>query len=339
MELQTGATRAVPEEAEKLLEAARAVFPKRFGADSRANAIEKGGSDRRFFRLCGEGMSLIGICYSGNRPENARYVELARFLDACGVAVPEVLFHDPRGGLILMQDLGEWDLWNLRGEPWAVRRPQYEAALREVWKIHGPASERHARGGGPELEMAFDRELYLWEQRYFFEHCVGGALGMKESGWKPVAESPGLQRLAARLASLPRRLVHRDFQSTNILLHADRCWLIDFQGLRLGLPQYDVASLLYDPYADLASDERAALLAYYKSLAGAEAAPDFDRVYLECAAQRLMQALGAYGRLGIQDGKRSFLRHIPTAWRSLCGVASELDDPAAFCKLLNSVQP
>jgi aminoglycoside/choline kinase family phosphotransferase len=35
------------------------------------------------------------------------------------------------------------------------------------------------------------------------------------------------------------------------------------------------------------------------------------------ACQRLMQALGAYGKLGVSDGKTAFLRHIPAAVANL----------------------
>jgi aminoglycoside/choline kinase family phosphotransferase len=41
--------------------------------------------------------------------------------------------------------------------------------------------------------------------------------------------------------------------------------------------------------------------------------PEFRRIYDLCAMQRLMQALGAYGKLGHLDRRTEFLEHIPTA--------------------------
>jgi aminoglycoside/choline kinase family phosphotransferase len=41
--------------------------------------------------------------------------------------------------------------------------------------------------------------------------------------------------------------------------------------------------------------------------------PEFLRIYDLCAMQRLMQALGAYGKLGHVDGRTLFLDHIPVA--------------------------
>jgi hypothetical protein len=39
-----------------------------------------------------------------------------------------------------------------------------------------------------------------------------------------------------------------------------------------------------------------------------------------CARQRLMQALGAYGFLGLVKGKTAFLRHIPVASERLAAL-------------------
>jgi aminoglycoside/choline kinase family phosphotransferase len=71
--------------------------------------------------------------------------------------------------------------------------------------------------------------------------------------------------------------------------------------------------------------ERAELLNYYKSLCGGVSL-DFDEIFRWCALQRLMQALGAYGFLGLQKGRSEFLTHVPGALRSLRKVASGLDE-------------
>ena len=44
-----------------------------------------------------------------------------------------------------------------------------------------------------------------------------------------------------------------------------------------------------------------------------------------CAMQRLMQALGAYGFLGLVKGSRHFLAHVPAALRSLRNLIADID--------------
>src|SRR6202012_3566808 len=90
-----------------------------------------------------------------------------------------------------------------------------------------------------------------------------------------------LDEIAVQLAALPRCFVHRDFQSQNIVIKDEAACFIDFQGMRPGLPQYDLASLFYDPYVGLPAAERSALLDYYLSEVeelGQPARPDFAAV-------------------------------------------------------------
>lgn len=314
-------------------------FPGYEPEDFRVTPVEKGGSDRKFFRIQAADRSMIMVKYSGHREENRHYVDIARFLAACGVQVPRVYFHDTEEGLIWMQDLGEADLWSFRSEDWVVRRPLYESALIEVFKVHSAATRR--RGDAAlTLEREFNEQLYLWEQRYFFEHCLGNHFGLVAGEVERVSGLAALREAAARLSALPRVLVHRDFQSQNVMIVGGTAWLIDFQGMRPGLAQYDLASLLYDPYVTLTGAERAELLGFYTRLArrsGVDVAEDFEEVYLWCAMQRLMQALGAYGFLGIQKGRADFLQHVPAARRSLREVAASLDGLDEFVRVLDAL--
>src|SRR5919109_1953587 len=106
------------------------------------------------------------------------------------------------------------------------------------------------------LPAEFNSELYLWEQNYFFENCLGRYFKIDKAKLAQLASLPALQEIADRLASFPRVLVHRDFQSQNIIIRNGQAHLIDFQGMRPGLAEYDLASLLHDPYVELAETER-----------------------------------------------------------------------------------
>jgi len=314
-------------------------FPDYSPEDFRVTAVEKGGSDRKFYRIVAGERSMILVKYSRHREENRHYVDIARFLQASGVQVPHIYFHDSDEGLIWMQNLGESDLWSFRQEAWDVRRPLYESALIEVFKLHSAATRR-LEGAGLTLEKEFNEQLYLWEQRYFFEHCLGNYFKLSAGEVSRLAGLAPLHDAAVRLSGLPRVLVHRDFQSQNILIIEGSAWLIDFQGMRPGLAQYDIASLLLDPYVCLASEEREELLGFYERLArrsGQQVDEDFREVFHWCALQRLMQALGAYGFLGIQKGRGDFLAHIPAARRLLRETAARLDGLDEFVSVLDSL--
>ncbi len=312
-----------------LLRQTRLHFPRLDKAKIEITPIEKGGSDRKFYRVrCSAEQTLILVKYNLEREENRHYVQIAQFLASHGIRVPKIYFHDPSEGLVWIEDLGEADLWSYRDESWLVRRAFYESALEEIAKLHG-VSEAQASEIGHELPAEFNAALYVWEQHYFFENCLGRYFGLDGSKLRSLMQLPALSNIAEHLASLPRVLVHRDFQSQNIVIRNGQAHLIDFQGMRLGLAEYDLASLLYDPYVKLSSAECEELLLHYRTIAAVNNEPvgaQFDETLRRCAMQRLMQALGAYSFLGPVKGHKHFLQHIPKAVRSLRNVVVEIDN-------------
>jgi aminoglycoside/choline kinase family phosphotransferase len=132
-----------------------------------------------------------------------------------------------------------------------------------------------------------------------------------------------LDRLAQRADSFPKTVIHRDFQSQNIMITKEKTpRIIDYQGARMGPPAYDVASILWDPYYRLEDDIREVLLDYYISEMSQRGKEKFDEwtfreSLLPCRLQRHMQALGAYGFLSTGKGKRYFLKFVPEGIRLL----------------------
>lgn len=315
-------------------------FPRFEQATVKITPIEKGGSDRKFYRVrSGPDQTLILVKYDLARIENRHYVQIAEFLAAHDIRAPKIYFHDADEGLIWIEDLGQADLWSHRDDDWIVRRAFYESALDEIAKLH-QLPQSAAAAIAKDLPAEFDAALYRWEQNYFFENCLGRVFAMEQKELAELAALPALAEVAKRLASRPRVLVHRDFQSQNIIVRNGNAYLIDFQGMRPGLAEYDIASLLYDPYVTMSRDECLELLEYYgaaRERGGAPIASDFRDVFSLCAMQRLMQALGAYGFLGLVKGSRAFLEHIPAAMTSLSAVVGQIDGLEALHSRLESV--
>jgi aminoglycoside/choline kinase family phosphotransferase len=322
-----------------ILQRASQFLPHPGHPETRVEPIERGGSDRSFFRVQGPASatrpgSIIVVRYGSERAENQHYVGIARFLADIGVRVPQIFFHDEEARLIGMEDLGERDLWSFRDEPWERLCALYQHTLDQAALLHSRAHRALNTASGPCLQKEFDAALYLWEQDYFFENCLGRQLGIDVACF----DRAPLHSIAERLAALPRVLVHRDFQSQNVMISEGTAFLIDFQGLRPGLPHYDVASLVFDPYVALPPARRRELVEYYQSAAQAAQVPlagDFSETLALCAMQRLMQALGAYGFLGIVKGRAQFLGHTPAALRLLREVAAAVPDLGGLPRLLD----
>ncbi|MDI1311120.1 phosphotransferase [Prosthecobacter sp.] len=311
-------------EHEALLIFTRKQFPELSGTPCDVEVILKGASDRHFYRLNWQvdRKPMILMVYTLARRDNPKFVPATLRLKKIGANVPEVYAFDEQSLCVWLEDLGRIDLQSFNGHSWERRLPLYQATLREAAKFHGVGENALTPLDIDELEPGFDEALYEWEQGYFLEHYVRGHLGREFSNAEFNAAHETLRQLRRRLVRLQRCLVHRDFQSQNVLIRGEEAWLVDYQGLRLGLAEYDLASLLYDPYVNLTRTERSCLLRYYADHRGLDF-NDVREVFYLCAAQRLMQALGAYANLSRNLGKPHYEQHIPAAVSNLAEVCAE----------------
>lgn len=271
------------------------------------------GSERRFVRLVqGERRAML-MLPPPDDPDTARYLAIAGFLYDCGLGAPAILASDPRAGAVLLEDLGEDTLGEL-----VVRRPEqaadlYSRALDRLADLQtfGVANRRRCP---PAWDRTFDREHLRWETDYFRARFLVGHAGLVPAD---VADLDGeFDELAAACLRQPRTLVHRDFQSQNILFKDQVVRLVDVQGMRWGPVAYDAVSLLFDPYVALPWALRQELSASFPArlaMRGGRTidAGDWSAMAATAGLQRLMQALGAFGFLGHVKGRRGFLQHIP----------------------------
>lgn len=267
------------------------------------------GSDRAFFRA---GERILVIYDDAKRGENARYAGHAKWLAAKGVDVPEILADLPEMKVTVMANAGSTDLQHRLAEPGVKALTAYAPVVEMLARFNGLGAAASAELA---LEPAFDAELWKWERELFREHCLGTRFHRET----PAAVEAELVRVADLLEQEPKALVHRDFQSTNVLFKTGRMSFIDFQGMRLGPAAYDLASLLYDPYVKLADQDRTALATLYGQKAGRD---DIVKVLPFAAVQRLVQALGAYGRLA-SVGQPQFGKYVLPALENLLAAADE----------------
>ena len=259
------------------------------------------GSERVFFR-CDKG--VIILYDDGNRDENGLYAGHARFLKSRGVPVPEVLADLPSIKALVLEDAG--------GEK-KMSIDDYAKVVEELVRFN-------ALGDDPELDKlnllpGFDDETWEWERGLFRKYCLGSRFRRE----MPKDVEAELEKVAEILEKEPKALVHRDFQSTNVLWKNGKPRFIDFQGMRLGPAAYDLASLVYDPYVTFTDDGRRALVALYAKKCGRA---EIEKVLPFAAVQRLVQCLGAYGRLA-SVGQPQFCQWVLPALQNLLSAADD----------------
>ncbi len=287
--------------------------------------LQGDGSDRRWYRIACGTRSLVMVDH-GIRPARDGQQEVDAFIDigthlaARGVAVPRIWLHDRFSGLVFLEDLGETHLQEV-----AARQTNSELLLQsyrkviDQWLHMAMAGRQDFSTRWTWQTPCYDRELILEREcRYFVDAFLGGYLGRSETYADLASEfSPLADRTIDH--GIPGFL-HRDLQSRNIMVKEERIYFIDFQGGRLGPLQYDLASLLIDPYVQLPPEIQKELMAYalrkLKTIANIDA-DEFQRGYDCCALTRNLQMLGAFGYLTRVKGKRYFEAYIPAAVSTL----------------------
>ncbi|MEI7901024.1 MAG: phosphotransferase, partial [bacterium] len=272
------------------------------------------GSSRSFWRLYNGNHSAIYIRYSLERPENARYSGHAAVLAAAGVPVPAVLADLPDARCLVLEDWGDDSLQKRMEEHPGQAVTGYRAVVGALAHLHREGTRR-VRETETQLEPPFDAALYAGEHRLFEEHLLVNRYGYEAL---PEAVAKELSAVSKRLQGVRQVVVHRDCQSSNILFRGKNFVFIDFQGMRLGAAAYDLASLLYDPYVKIPADLRVRLVAEYGACHPEH--PEAAQLFSEGAVQRLIQALGAYGRLA-SVGQEDFIRHVFPALENLLEAA------------------
>jgi aminoglycoside/choline kinase family phosphotransferase len=302
------------------------------------------GSVRVFLRLEAGGQRLVVMSNSDNPAENRAWHYIANHFSNLGLPVAQVVAADLQKGLFLMEDLGSGSLQD------AVKAASNPDEIAETYEpVLSMLARLQAEGAnGFDLSVCFDsKELtpgFLLEREagYFLNEFVLGACSF-EPDQLPSDLDRDLTILCQRAGQAqPSSLVHRDFQSRNIIYENGKLGLVDFQGARMGPAQYDLASLLHDPYVDLAIELREQLKSRYMELR-AEEGP-FSKEHFEMgwpfvSASRMMQALGAYAFLTRRRGRAHFGEYITPALSTLRGLCEQpvFDQLDSYKQLVNSL--
>jgi aminoglycoside/choline kinase family phosphotransferase len=314
------------------------------------------GSDRRFYRVH-HAQGLVAVFPSLTHPkrmQEARSTYMIGYhLYDLGVATPKIIGHLRDAGLVLMDDVGSTHLQAqvLKCRSSAEKTDLYLKAVTVLltFQIDGVQGfDARSCWDTPK----YDYELMVTrESDYFLKAFCREYAGVH-------FDEPGLKKECMAIAYNASRepagfLLHRDFQSRNLMVHHNEIRIIDFQGARFGPLAYDLASLLYDPYVQLSPLERETIFEYYVKEARSRVSLDADRFkigYVYLALQRVLQMLGAFGFLTIHKGKvffepfiqpalenlRSLLMQLPGEYPLLSSLTKELLEELDECRSFSS---
>lgn len=289
----------------------------------------------------GIAMSSDELAVFAEPPSELPYVNVHRFLERLGVAIPALYADASERGLLLLEDVGDTALWDaLQGQPAAAERALFEGAIDQLLRIEIDGTARRD-DACIAFQQVFDRRLFDWE----FEHFLEYGLVDRLPGGLPAVEQDELRgsfgRLSAFLDAQPRVLTHRDFHAWNLYVHEGRIRVIDFQDALLAPAPYDLATLLGDrDTRDVVQPplERQ-LLAYYAEAWAARGGAPWTAdglwpVYATCALQKAFKVVGRFHYLDRVKGKPGYLRYLPGTWRQIARLLADWPDLAPVRAIL-----
>jgi aminoglycoside/choline kinase family phosphotransferase len=293
------------------------------------------GSDRLWHRVFSPPHSMVvadhGIHSSPDiRSECEAFVAIGRHLYDKGISVPRIYQADCFSGIVLVEDLGDVHLQSVvqRAQNVDERLAWYRSAIELLISL----SIAGAGGFDPSWTWqtpAYDKALIREKEcRYFVEAFVKRYLNLDIDDRDLEDE---FETLADRaLDGAMNGFMHRDFQSRNLMVKNGRIYAIDFQGGRIGPLQYDLASLLIDPYVDLDPDFQEKILECCMQSLCTRVFLDpvsFKNAYRYCRITRNLQILGAFGHLTRVKGKSGFDAYVPSALSTLNRSLEQLPEP------------
>ena len=280
------------------------------------------GSSRRFYRISFQNRTFLLIhnpCNSKSINENDSYWYIGRHLYKKGIPVPKLYLYERKKAFIWLEDLGQIHLQKVVDfkQNLDITIKYYEKVLKILLKLNIEGKK------GFESKYCYDTVCYdskfiiKRELFYFYKEFL---LSYKKEDFHPEIEKDFF-KLAHTVSQIPNNfLMHRDFQSRNIMIKEGKPYVIDFQGARFGPPTYDLASLLIDPYVCIPEKHQLRFLKdffldirKYLSYCWEE----FLEFFWHTALCRNLQILGAFSYLSLKKGKPQFEKFIQPALNQL----------------------
>lgn len=290
-------------------------------------ALPTSGSNRRYFRLKKDDLSLIGV-HGESREENRAFIALSRHFHQQQLNTPEIFAVSKDEMCYIQQDLGDDILFDAikGGRLTGVFSHEEKALLHKTIAMLADFQVK----GAEKLDFnvcyplaEFNHRSVYWDLNYFkynFLKTTGMDFqeDLLENDFEKLAEN--------LLQDQSETFMYRDFQSRNVMLVDGNPYFIDFQGGRKGPVYYDVASFLWQAKANFPEELRNELIhTYIESLKKYQHVDEsgFLKQLRQFVLFRTLQVLGAYGFRGYFEKKPHFIQSVPFALNNLRDLLKE----------------
>ncbi|MBX3294419.1 MAG: phosphotransferase [Acidobacteria bacterium] len=275
-------------------------------------------STRDFFRLQGNGKTLIACVYANGDEEGSRQlVDVTNLFLRAGIPVAGIVNASLEQGIVIIEDLGDRILRDeLQTTSPGERDRLLDSAIDLIASIQA-ATELAISSGSIAGKLRFDSEKLLWELNFFREHYFSSLRGLQLEATIDKKLTNEFTELSGWLEERASVLCHRDFHAANLMIRSDGSLaIIDHQDARIGSTAYDLVSLLLDRITEPPTDEwLAEMIAHFMRARKEHGLPtlystEFMIEFDHQTVQRCLKAVGTFSYQSAFRDKKHFEAYI-----------------------------
>lgn len=272
-------------------------------------------STRNYYRIVAGEKSLIACYYPDAIDSLDRYIEFSGFFQKNNVLVNRILSFDKKKGIVLIEDLGDQQLYDLKSQPWKKLETKLEQGLELLVKINALPFEELKT-----VAIPFDTNFWIWELRLFTKYYLGGMRGITD----PRKVIDQVRKILAPFETYPKVFSHRDYHSKNLMLHSGEMYVIDYQDARGGPVEYDLASFLRDAYLKIPEEIELRLLKHFFDISTLSDYTALLNRYYRLSIQRSLKAVGTFAYQAIERKNESYLKYIENSLNNATEAAKKV---------------
>ena len=272
-------------------------------------------SSRRYYRLQTTSTSYIACLDQPFSEQSYPFLEVHQFLQQTGTRIPAIYDRDGPGGLLLEEDLGDNTLlaYGKNFTP-KTELTTYKKCVDIMVRFQSTSLKKKNYSF---QQLQFDQAKLDREVNFSIHHFLRFLAGPRSTKWSQDVEriKSEFTQINQAISARKKVFTHRDFHSRNIVVKQGELVVIDFQDARLGLPQYDLVSLLEDCYYELDNANKENLKKYYFSQLPSIADDQrdyqsFSHHYDLATIQRVFKAIGTFAFIFNTKSDARYLKYI-----------------------------
>jgi aminoglycoside/choline kinase family phosphotransferase len=277
-------------------------------------------STRRYYRLFSEKDSFVACLDNPTEEGFNTFVNMQEFLKSYNVRVPKIYDKNLKKGYLLEEDLGDVTLLHHLASIGSEEEEftTYKSIINSLLEMHKIEINDETKN---KVSLCFDYDKLISEieftGKFFFKNFLQINDDKKNRDlvnfFSPICK---------RLSREKMVFTHRDFHSRNIMVKNNEFVIIDFQDARLGIPQYDLVSMLEDCYYDLTEKNKENLIKYYfdqldQSTHEQGDIDHFNSLYNDMLLQRVFKAVGSFAYIYATRKDVRYIKYIGFAMEKI----------------------